>query len=51
MTADSAQIWVKVPSIPASGVKTIYLYYGNPVAPSTSDGDNTFIFFDSFENI
>jgi hypothetical protein len=30
--AETATIWVKVPSIPASSEKTIYLYYGNASA-------------------
>jgi len=42
------KIWVKIPSIPASSTKTIYLYYGNPSATSQSNGDNTFDFFDDF---
>ena len=29
-----AIIWVKVPLIPASSTKTIYMYYGNPIATS-----------------
>jgi hypothetical protein len=41
---------VKVPSIPASSTKTIYVYYGNPSATSASNGANTFIFFDDFED-
>jgi len=44
----STRIWVKVPSIPASSTKTIYLYYGNPSATSQSNGTNTFDFFDDF---
>ncbi|MBU5537544.1 MAG: DUF2341 domain-containing protein [Candidatus Aenigmarchaeota archaeon] len=44
----STKIWVKVPSIPANSAKIIYLYYGDPLAPSASNGDNTFIFFDDF---
>ncbi|MEM5803086.1 MAG: DUF2341 domain-containing protein [Candidatus Aenigmatarchaeota archaeon] len=44
----STKIWVKVPSIPANSAKIIYLYYGDPSAPSASNGDNTFIFFDDF---
>jgi len=43
-----AILWVKVPSIPASSTKTIYLYYGNSEAEDSSDGDNTFDFFDDF---
>jgi len=45
----SAVVWVKVPSIPASGTTTIYMYYGNPDASSTSNGKTTFEFFDDFE--
>jgi predicted ribosomally synthesized peptide with SipW-like signal peptide len=45
----SAVFWVKVPSIP-SGTKIIYMYYGNGVASSASDGDATFEFFDDFED-
>ncbi len=47
ITSTSAIFWIKVPSIP-SGIKTIYVYYGNPAAASTSDGRNTFEFFDDF---
>lgn len=39
----NTRIWVEVPSIPASGTKTIYLYYGNPNATSTSSESATFI--------
>jgi hypothetical protein len=42
------KFWVKVPNIPASSTKTIYVYYGNPSATSLSNGDNTFEFFDDF---
>ncbi|MEM5766432.1 MAG: DUF2341 domain-containing protein [Candidatus Aenigmatarchaeota archaeon] len=46
----NTKIWVKVPSIPASSTKTIYLYYGNLSASSTSDGEKTFEFFDDFDD-
>jgi len=46
-TSTSATFWVKVPSIP-TGTKTIYMYYDNAGASSTSDGTATFIFFDDF---
>ncbi len=36
-------IWIKVPSIPASSTKTIYLYYGNSSATPLSSVSNTFI--------
>jgi hypothetical protein len=37
------RFWVKVPSIPESSTKTIYVYYGNPSATSMSSVQNTFI--------
>jgi len=49
---DIAVFWVEVPSIPASPDKaTIYIYYGNPSATTTSNGDNTFVFFDDFTSL
>lgn len=39
--------WVKVPSL-VVGANTIYMYYGNSSATSTSSGDDTFVFFDDF---
>jgi len=42
-------IWVKTTSLPTSD-STLYLYYGNPSANSTSNGNNVFIFFDDFNN-
>ncbi len=47
--AKTAKIWVKVPSIPASGGAKITMYYGNEKAGSVSDGDATFEFFDDFD--
>jgi uncharacterized repeat protein (TIGR01451 family) len=41
-----AYIWIKVPSL-ASGETTIYLYYHNPNAETTSSGTAT---FDGFDN-
>jgi len=47
--SDYAIIWVEVDSIPASpSTVDIYIYYGNPSATTTSDGDATFTFFDDF---
>lgn len=48
-SGETATVWVKVPSIPASSTKTIYLYYGNASATSESNGDDVFEFFDDFE--
>ena len=38
----STNIWVKVPLIPASSTKTIYMYYGNFSASPASNFGNTF---------
>ncbi len=46
----STRIWVKVPSIPASSTKTIYVYYGNPSATSVSNGKATFVVYDDFND-
>jgi hypothetical protein len=43
-------LWVKVPSIPAASSKTIYLYYGNNAASSTSDISSTFTFGEDFDD-
>ncbi|MEM5828619.1 MAG: DUF2341 domain-containing protein, partial [Candidatus Aenigmatarchaeota archaeon] len=43
---NKTRIWVKVPSIPANDQKTIYMYYGNSLATSLSNGTATFIAFD-----
>jgi len=39
--SSSTKIWTKIPSIP-TGTKTIYLYYGNPNASSTSNSSGVF---------
>jgi len=44
----STGVWVKVTTIPA-GSKTIYAFYGNPTAPSASNGDKVFLLFDDFD--
>jgi PKD repeat protein len=49
-TNQTATIWVKVPSIPASSSKTIYTYYGNSQASNASSISNTFIDGDDFES-
>lgn len=48
--SDASRVWVKVPSIPANGNVDIYLLYGNPVLADASNGDDTFEFFDDFED-
>src|ERR1035437_2817591 len=50
IASTSAIVWVKVPSIAANPTTTtIYMYYGNVSAVSSSSGSNTFQFFDDFE--
>jgi Domain of unknown function (DUF2341)/Bacterial Ig-like domain (group 2) len=44
---NSASVWVNVPSIPTAGT-TIYIYYGNSSATTSSNGSATFDFFDDF---
>jgi len=46
--SNETKIWVKIPEIPASGTKEIYMYYGNSLAESESNGDAVFEFFDDF---
>ncbi|RLF04866.1 MAG: hypothetical protein DRJ64_06305, partial [Thermoprotei archaeon] len=43
------KVWIKVPSIPANGQATVYMYYGNPSAGSESNASETFDFYDDFE--
>src|SRR3989338_3647163 len=43
----ATKIWVKVPSIPTSGV-TLFVYYGNPGGTNVEDGSRVFAFFDNF---
>ncbi len=49
-TSTSATVWVEIDSLPASATTIIYMYYGNPNAPSGESGDNTFTLFDDFES-
>ncbi len=44
-----AEFWVKVPLIPASDNATIYMYYANSAAATTSSIYGTFMFADDFE--
>ena len=45
-SAQTAKIFVKVPSLPANATIVIYMYYGNSSVFSESDGEATFEFFD-----
>jgi hypothetical protein len=46
--SNSATIWVQIPDDLSTNAATIYIYYGNPTATTTSNGYNTFQFFDDF---
>jgi len=44
-----AKIWTKVPSIPANGTKTIYLYIDPSLTASEENPKDVFIFYDDLE--
>jgi len=44
-----ALVWVKI-SADLGTSKDIYVYFGNPNAMNASDGTNTFLFFDDFDD-
>lgn len=46
----STRAWIKIPQINASASTTIYMYYGNSNATMGSNGDDTFDFFDDFND-
>lgn len=46
---EHAVIWVKIPELPGGTTTTIRMFFGNPDATDTSDGDNVFDLFDGFE--
>jgi len=50
IASTSAIVWVKVPSIPATGT-WIHLKFGNENATDESDGRGTFTFFEDFDNV
>ncbi|MFX0208356.1 MAG: DUF2341 domain-containing protein, partial [Candidatus Hodarchaeota archaeon] len=45
---DNATIWVEITADLSSSTQFIYLYYGNPEVSTTSNGADTFLFFDDF---
>jgi hypothetical protein len=45
-----AYVWVKIPSLSANQTKTLYCYFGNSAATNASNGDNTFLLFDDFDD-
>ncbi|MEM3577582.1 MAG: DUF2341 domain-containing protein [Candidatus Bathyarchaeia archaeon] len=48
--SDYAIFWVEVADDLSSANATIYVYYGKSDATTTSNGDNTFLFFDDFDS-
>jgi len=46
--SDNAVFWVEVADDLSTNPVTIYIYYGNATATTTSNGANTFLFFDDF---
>src|SRR5262249_43111187 len=46
-----ASFVVLVPQIPASATKTIYMYYGNAAALSSTSGSRVFNFYDGLERV
>ncbi|MCA9397287.1 DUF2341 domain-containing protein, partial [candidate division WWE3 bacterium] len=47
---DSAIVWVEVDSLAGNDDTTIYMYYGNSGASNESNGENTFLLFDDFDD-
>ena len=43
LNTSATVIWVRVPSLPASGTKKLFLFYGNPAATSLSHAKSTFL--------
>lgn len=45
----ATKVWVKVPSVyNGTNATSVYMYYGNPSASATQDGNKVFDFFDDF---
>ena len=49
-TSASAIVWVKLPTLPASGTSDIFMYFANSSASYAGVGTSTFSFFDDFED-
>jgi hypothetical protein len=47
----SANVWVKVDVLPAESISTIYMYYDNENAVSTSDGSSTMILHEDMQTL
>ncbi|MEK7462460.1 MAG: DUF2341 domain-containing protein [Patescibacteria group bacterium] len=48
--SSAAEVWVKVPSLPAEGTANLFMYYNHPTATSSASVDNTFLAADDFED-
>ncbi|MCP4994323.1 MAG: DUF2341 domain-containing protein, partial [Gammaproteobacteria bacterium] len=46
-----AVIWIKFPLVTALSTQEFYAYYGNPSALSESSGNDTFDYFDDFDEL
>ena len=46
ITSNNAVVWVKIPGDLSNSAQTIYMYYGNASATTTSNGPDTFVYFD-----
>ncbi|MCK4782035.1 DUF2341 domain-containing protein [Candidatus Parcubacteria bacterium] len=49
-TSSTSTFWAEIPTLTGSATTTIYMYYGNASATTTSNGTSTFAFFDDFES-
>ncbi len=47
---ENATVWVEIATDLSSSNQTIFLYYGNSEVSTTSNGTNTFLLFDDFED-
>jgi hypothetical protein len=50
VASTEATVWVEIPSLPASGIATVFMYYGNASSTSSSSAANTFVYIDDFED-
>jgi hypothetical protein len=45
-----AEVWLKVPSLPAQSTAKVYMYFNKPSATASSSMDNTFLAADDFND-
>lgn len=51
VASNSVQVWVNTSTLGSAANKTIYMYYGNALATTTSNINNTFMFGDDFTSL